>query len=93
MPSQAVRTAGDGLANTEEAVSTNPSMLTTAIDRDLVVRRSAGEPDWLREQRLAAWDEFVRLPVPPDAGEEWRRTDLRALDFDALRPLEGPTPP
>jgi Fe-S cluster assembly protein SufD len=86
-------------------VSSNPSALTraqeaggpaqTGLDRDLVARRSeaAGEPGWLREQRLAAWEEFVRLPLPPDNTEEWRRTDLRALDLAALRPLDVPAPP
>ena len=73
-------------------MSSHPSTVTSGLDRDLVVRRSAaaGEPEWLREHRLAAWEEFVRLPVPPDAGDEWRRTDLRPLDFDALRPAEAP---
>ncbi|HEV2358905.1 MAG TPA: Fe-S cluster assembly protein SufD [bacterium] len=63
-----------------------------ALDRDLVIRRSAaaGEPGWLREQRLAAWEEFIRLPLPPDAGDEWRRTDLRPLDLASLRPLAAP---
>ncbi|MHB8732561.1 MAG: Fe-S cluster assembly protein SufD [bacterium] len=74
-------------------VSSNPSTVTSALDRDLVVRRSAaaGEPDWLRDQRLAAWDEFVRLPLPPDAGDEWRRTDLKALDLASLRPVDVPS--
>lgn len=80
-------------------MSSNPSTVTSAqeatrgLDRDLVVRRSsaAGEPDWLRDQRLAAWDEFVRLPLPPDAGDEWRRTDLKSLDLASLRPVEVPT--
>lgn len=77
----------------QEAAGGRPEGLRqTGLDRDLVARRSAaaGEPGWLREQRLAAWEEFVRLPVPPDAGDEWRRTDLRPLDFAALRPLEAP---
>ena len=74
-------------------MSVNPSAITSVLDRDLAARRSAaaGEPGWLREQRLAAWDDFVRLPLPPDATEEWRRTDLRALDLAALRPLEVPS--
>ncbi|HET9470358.1 MAG TPA: hypothetical protein VFO24_04590, partial [Usitatibacter sp.] len=76
-------------------MSGNPSTssgtaVAGALDRDLLVRRSAGEPDWLRDQRLAAWEDFLRLPVPPDHGEEWRRTDLRPLDLHALRPLTPP---
>jgi Fe-S cluster assembly protein SufD len=81
-------------------VSKNPSTMTSAqeaqtgLDRELVVRRSAaaGEPDWVREQRLAAWDEFVRLPLPPDATDEWRRTDLKSLDLASLRPVDVPSP-
>lgn len=74
-------------------MSKNPSTVTSALDRDLVVRRSvaAGEPDWLCEQRLAAWDAFVRLPLPPDTGDEWRRTDLKQLDLASLRPLDVPS--
>ena len=82
-------------------MSTQPSAAVTpldagqagAIDRDAVLRRgtAAGEPGWLRDQRLAAWEDFVRLPLPPDATEEWRRTDLKALDLAALRPLEPPS--
>ena len=76
-------------------MSGHPSTVTSTLDRDLVVRRSAaaGEPDWLREQRLAAWDEFVRLPLPPDATDEWRRTDLKQLDLASLRPLDPPGSP
>jgi len=75
-------------------VSSHPSAVTSGLDRDLIVRRSAAadEPAWLRDQRLAAWEDFVRLPLPPDATEEWRRTDLRPLDLGALRPLEVPAP-
>ena len=37
------------------------------LSRDVVERFSAeaGEPAWLRERRVAAWEAFVRLPLPP----------------------------
>ncbi len=62
---------------------------TTTLSRDLVVRQSeaAGEPAWLLERRLAAWEAFVRLPLPQPSDEEWRRTDLSGLDLDAHAPL------
>jgi Fe-S cluster assembly protein SufD len=89
-PSIAGRTA---LTSAQEAAKAAGGPAKTGLDHDLVVQRSAaaGEPDWLREQRLAAWEEFVRLPLPPDAGDEWRRTDLKSLDLAALSPLDVPS--
>ena len=43
-----------------------------------------GEPDWLVQQRLAAWQLAESLPVPDRATEGWRRTDLSALELDHL---------
>ncbi len=69
---------------------------TSTLSRDLVHRLSeaAGEPGWLRDRRLEAWEAFVRLPLPsPTDGEEWRRTDVSSLDLDALRPLSPAAQP
>jgi Fe-S cluster assembly protein SufD len=46
--------------------------------------RDRGEPAWLTEQRLAALERAVALPVPTMTTEGWRRTDLSALDLDRL---------
>jgi Fe-S cluster assembly protein SufD len=46
-----------------------------------------GEPGWVREQRLAAWEVYEQLPWPTGKEEEWRRTDLRALKIDAIIPF------
>ena len=64
---------------------TRPVPSATA-SRSLVEQLSAasGEPAWLRERRLAAWEAFVRLPPPSATDEEWRRTDVSALDLDAF---------
>ncbi|MBI3997903.1 MAG: Fe-S cluster assembly protein SufD [Armatimonadetes bacterium] len=44
-----------------------------------------GEPLWVRQQRLAAWEAFERLPFPAQLRpEEWRRTDISGLDLGAL---------
>jgi Fe-S cluster assembly protein SufD len=58
---------------------------------------AAAEPAWLRERRLAAWAAFERLPLPSAQDEEWRRTDIGALDLDAVgvlphRVQAGPAP-
>jgi len=41
--------------------------------------RAAGEPEWLVERRVAAW-EFFAQAAPP----EWRRTDLSGLSAEGL---------
>src|SRR5215467_13900018 len=67
-------------------VSETHPMTQTTVSRSLVEQLSAasGEPAWLRERRLAAWEAFVRLPPPSATDEEWRRTDVSALDLDAF---------
>ena len=59
--------------------------VTGALNRDAVEARASGEPEWLRERRLHAWDVYERTPLPATRLEEWRYTDLREkLDLDAL---------
>lgn len=45
------------------------------------IAQKAGEPEWLVARRTEAWDFFVQT-LPP----EWRRTDLRALNAEAIAP-------
>jgi Fe-S cluster assembly protein SufD len=60
--------------------------VTEALNRAAVERRGSGEPDWLRERRLHAWDVYERTPLPTTRLEEWRYTDLgRFLHLDELR--------
>jgi Fe-S cluster assembly protein SufD len=40
------------------------------------------EPDWLRQARRAALDEYQRLPWPDRKQEEWMRTDIRGFRID-----------
>ncbi len=70
-------------------MSDTQPVVTSALSRAAVERHSAaaGEPVWLLERRLQAWEAFVRLAPPAATDEEWRRTDLSALDLDALQPL------
>ncbi|MFN2432349.1 MAG: Fe-S cluster assembly protein SufD [Gemmatimonadota bacterium] len=58
-----------------------------AVSRSSVERRSdaLGEPDWLRERRLAAWDAYERLPVPDTRSDAWRYTDLSRLRWQETR--------
>jgi len=51
-----------------------------------VERLSLGEPEWLRERRMHAWDVYERTPMPTTRLEEWRYTDLsKKLDLSVLR--------
>ncbi len=40
------------------------------------------EPAWLTAARRAAWQTFMRLPLPSRSEEEWMRTDLRMFHLD-----------
>lgn len=53
-----------------------------------------GEPRWIREFRLRAFEAFEALPWPTTRDEQWRRTDLTGLKVDELTPfLEAPAGP
>jgi Fe-S cluster assembly protein SufD len=68
--------------------------VTEALGPAAVERVSLGEPEWLRERRLHAWDVYERTPMPTTRLEEWRYTDLsKKLDLDALRLSEAETAP
>ncbi|MBN1681697.1 MAG: Fe-S cluster assembly protein SufD [Anaerolineae bacterium] len=41
------------------------------------------EPDWLRQARLAAWDQYESMPMPTTNDEPWRRTDYRHINWDS----------
>ena len=45
-----------------------------------------GEPDWMLEFRLNAWEIYENTPMPVTSDEEWRRTDLRRLKLDQIGP-------
>ena len=59
--------------------------VTAAYNRDAVQARAAGEPDWLAEGRLAAWDTYETTPLPTTRLEEWRYTDPRKLKWDGVK--------
>ena len=49
--------------------------------------RAKGEPDWVREERLAAWELYEQTPMPSQRDEEWRRTSIRQLKLDEQTPF------
>ncbi len=68
------------------------SALEQGLSRDAVeeLSRLKGEPEWLRQNRLQAWDLYERLPAP-----QGRRGDLGTLkalasfSFEQLQPFVG----
>ena len=64
----------------EATISTKPNSSTDLANfsREAVtaLSRSRQEPNWVLEQRLAAFDTFESLPMPSRSDEEWRRLRL-----------------
>jgi Fe-S cluster assembly protein SufD len=52
---------------------------------ELSLRR--GEPEWVRDLRLAAWDTYESIPMPKRTDEEWRRTDIRRIPIEDVTPF------
>src|SRR2546428_1623106 len=46
-----------------------------------------GEPAWMGESGLAAWEAFERLPWPAPADEAGRRTDPTMFRLEGIRPF------
>ncbi|MBI2302909.1 MAG: Fe-S cluster assembly protein SufD [Armatimonadetes bacterium] len=63
--------------------------VTQGFTRQQVVELSArlGEPEWMRERRLAAFDQWLTAPLPSREDEAWRHTDLAPLGLDDLGAL------
>ncbi len=57
----------------------------------LQASKRLGEPTWLADQRLKAWEFYRSLPMPTTKDEPWRRTDIRGLPADELviKPAEA----
>ena len=74
----------------EATIAPTSAMLGFSRDAVLALAEQRGEPGWLRDQRLRAWDAYEDLPMPTRSDEEWRRTDLRGLKLDKLAPFATP---
>jgi Fe-S cluster assembly protein SufD len=47
-------------------------------------------PDWLRDRKVADLETYRSLPAPDSSTmEDWRRTDLSAIDLEATRPVSA----
>lgn len=67
--------------------------ITKGFSREAVeeLSRQRNDPDWLRQARLAAWEAYIATPMPVRTDEEWRRTDIRDLPINDVRPFAAQT--
>jgi Fe-S cluster assembly protein SufD len=49
-----------------------------------------GEPDWLAEERRAAYRTYLATPFPTNRDERWRYTQLGRFAVDGLESVTGP---
>ncbi|HEX2049841.1 MAG TPA: Fe-S cluster assembly protein SufD [Actinomycetota bacterium] len=68
--------------------------MTDGFTRDsaAALADALGEPGWLAERRLHAFDVFEKLDLPDPKGDEWRYVDVRRFDFDAFAAPEPGRP-
>jgi Fe-S cluster assembly protein SufD len=64
------------------SIDTAPDLAGFTQEAVVALSQAKGEPDWVRDQRIAAWEIYNALPMPSRSDEEWRRTDLRRLKLD-----------
>ena len=65
----------------------DPVIEAAVFTRDTVntLSKRLNEPDWMKEKRQVAWSLFEELPMPTTSDEDWRRTDIRALEWERLQ--------
>ncbi len=71
-----------------------PDSLPAAGFTDAASRAIAdlrGDPDWVHDLRATGWRAWQDIPMPTKTSEGWRRSDLRWLAMDRVRPV-GETP-
>jgi len=57
---------------------------TIAKERVDEITRQTAEPAWLKDSRLKAFESYLKIPTPCNRDENWRRTEVEALDLAAL---------
>ncbi len=67
----------------------DPTIEAGVFTRDAATALSErlNEPAWMKEKRQVAWSIFEETPMPTTSDEDWRRTDIRPLKWDRLRPF------
>jgi Fe-S cluster assembly protein SufD len=74
---------------TQEVLTRGLPAATRSLAEEISARHD--EPSWLRERRIAAWERYEAMDLPDPGEEEWRRTDVRAIDLGGITPY-APAP-
>src|SRR5438045_8869666 len=69
---------------TQELLAPGFTNITRAAVDEISRRRD--EPAYLRERRLDGWRAYEAMDFPAESDEEWRRTDVRSIVFNGIRP-------
>ena len=56
------------------------------------ISKNNREPDWFRDLRLSALDQFEKTPSPGKTEEEWRKVDLKQIFFSDIGIDTAPAP-
>jgi Fe-S cluster assembly protein SufD len=69
--------------------------MSDRLTKDAVTRLSdaLGEPGWLAERRLEAFDLYEKLDYPDPKSEDWRYVNVRGFDFDRFAAPVAPVDP
>ena len=55
------------------------------------IAKLENEPEWFKEKRIQAWEQFAALPAPNENEAGWRLLDLDVINLDNLQPSFAPT--
>jgi len=66
-------------ARTTTDISLNNADIETLSDR-------LGDGEWYADERRRAWSVYETIPMPTVEEEAWRRTDIRAIPWEEMRP-------
>src|SRR5271154_3116906 len=47
-----------------------------------------GEPAWLKDLRLKAWETYLKSPMPTGRDEDWRTTQIDRLNLSDLQAVD-----
>ncbi|HEY9679534.1 MAG TPA: Fe-S cluster assembly protein SufD [Drouetiella sp.] len=69
-------------------MSESKSVNTIARERVDNLASQNGEPSWLKELRVSAWEAYLQTPMPTNRDEDWRKTDVESLDLSSLNAID-----